>query len=178
MHLNHWLEEAGQEGQGNHPGSTSDISPLDDVIMIRMQSMDISSDIPTHQTTPSRTLSLMDGIRAWGQRLLLTIRAPSKERATTSDSSPNSSSTPYQSVNQNEEALMSSQQGGQEATTPTWSWLKFVSFCGSGLMMSVSYLDPGNLEADIQVGVVAGYGLLWWSVKDSKGIPREVFPSP
>ena len=29
-------------------------------------------------------------------------------------------------------------------------------------MMSVSYLDPGNLEADIQVGVVAGYGLLWW----------------
>jgi NRAMP (natural resistance-associated macrophage protein)-like metal ion transporter len=28
--------------------------------------------------------------------------------------------------------------------------------------MSVSYLDPGNLEADIQVGVQTGYSLLWW----------------
>jgi hypothetical protein len=27
------------------------------------------------------------------------------------------------------------------------------------LLMSVSYLDPGNLEADIQVGVQTGYDL-------------------
>mmetsp|Transcript_11202 Transcript_11202/g.24121 ORF Transcript_11202/g.24121 Transcript_11202/m.24121 type:complete len:597 (+) Transcript_11202:151-1941(+) len=45
---------------------------------------------------------------------------------------------------------------------PRWSWVQFVRFCGSGLLMSVAYLDPGNLEADIQVGVQAGYTLLWW----------------
>ncbi|CAJ0748719.1 14476_t:CDS:2, partial [Entrophospora sp. SA101] len=27
--------------------------------------------------------------------------------------------------------------------------------------MSVAYLDPGNLEADLQTGAVAGYSLLW-----------------
>uniref|UniRef100_A0A7R9V4I2 Natural resistance-associated macrophage protein n=1 Tax=Chlamydomonas euryale TaxID=1486919 RepID=A0A7R9V4I2_9CHLO len=43
-----------------------------------------------------------------------------------------------------------------------FSTLQFLRFCGSGLLMSVSYLDPGNLEADIQVGVATGYDLLWW----------------
>ncbi|GAX77144.1 hypothetical protein CEUSTIGMA_g4590.t1 [Chlamydomonas eustigma] len=49
---------------------------------------------------------------------------------------------------------------GDEAVT--FSTLQFLRFCGSGLLMSVSYLDPGNLEADIQVGAQAGYSLLWW----------------
>ena len=32
--------------------------------------------------------------------------------------------------------------------------------------MSIAYLDPGNLESDLQAGAVAGYQLiwvLWWS---------------
>ena len=33
---------------------------------------------------------------------------------------------------------------------------------GCGLLMSVAYLDPGNLEADIGVGQHAGYTLLWF----------------
>lgn len=33
---------------------------------------------------------------------------------------------------------------------------------GSGLLMAVSFLDPGNLEADIQAGVNSGFHLLWW----------------
>lgn len=31
---------------------------------------------------------------------------------------------------------------------------------------SIAYLDPGNLESDLQTGAVAGYSLLWllfWS---------------
>ena len=27
--------------------------------------------------------------------------------------------------------------------------------------MSVAYLDPGNIESDLQSGTVAGYKLLW-----------------
>lgn len=39
----------------------------------------------------------------------------------------------------------------------------FMAFAGSGLLASVAYLDPGNLEADIQLGVTSGYSLLWWT---------------
>lgn len=39
----------------------------------------------------------------------------------------------------------------------------FITFFGSGLLASVAYLDPGNLEADIQLGVASGMSLLWWT---------------
>jgi Mn2+/Fe2+ NRAMP family transporter len=38
----------------------------------------------------------------------------------------------------------------------------FLRFFGSGFLAVVAFLDPGNLEADIQVGVKARYSLLWW----------------
>ena len=34
-----------------------------------------------------------------------------------------------------------------------FSWREFAWMCGPGLLMAVAYLDPGNLEADIQVSV-------------------------
>ena len=34
-------------------------------------------------------------------------------------------------------------------------------FTGPGWLMSIAYLDPGNLEADLQSGAYAGYQLLW-----------------
>ncbi len=40
------------------------------------------------------------------------------------------------------------------------------SFSGPGLLMSIAYLDPGNIEGDLQAGAVAGYkllGILFWS---------------
>ena len=46
--------------------------------------------------------------------------------------------------------------------TPAWSWRQFLAFCGPGLLMSVAYLDPGNLTADIQAGAKTGFALLWW----------------
>ena len=39
-------------------------------------------------------------------------------------------------------------------------------FTGPGWLMSIAYLDPGNLEADLQSGAYTGYQLLWmlfWS---------------
>eukprot|EP01132_Coremiostelium_polycephalum_P002524 gene2524-3126_t len=40
------------------------------------------------------------------------------------------------------------------------------AFTGPGFLMSIAYLDPGNLESDIQAGATGGYSLLWvllWS---------------
>jgi len=34
-------------------------------------------------------------------------------------------------------------------------------YMGPGWLMSLAYLDPGNLEADLQAGAFAGYQLLW-----------------
>ncbi|KAI4354061.1 hypothetical protein L6164_002961 [Bauhinia variegata] len=49
---------------------------------------------------------------------------------------------------------------------PPFSWKKLWLFTGPGLLMSVAFLDPGNLEGDLQAGAIAGYSLLWllmWS---------------
>nr|GMC48170.1 metal transporter Nramp2-like [Ipomoea batatas]GMC50492.1 metal transporter Nramp2-like [Ipomoea batatas] len=34
-------------------------------------------------------------------------------------------------------------------------------FTGPGFLMSIAFLDPGNLEGDLQSGAIAGYSLLW-----------------
>ncbi|KAF6254916.1 natural resistance-associated macrophage protein-domain-containing protein [Scenedesmus sp. NREL 46B-D3] len=43
----------------------------------------------------------------------------------------------------------------------SFSLNRFVKFIGPGLLMSIAYVDPGNLESDLQVGASAGYALLW-----------------
>eukprot|EP01084_Bolivina_argentea_P165064 286856_1 len=48
----------------------------------------------------------------------------------------------------------------------SFSWHRLWAFTGPGWLMSIAYIDPGNLEADLQSGAVAGYQLiwvLWWS---------------
>ncbi|RWS26365.1 natural resistance-associated macrophage protein 2-like protein [Leptotrombidium deliense] len=48
----------------------------------------------------------------------------------------------------------------------SFSWRKLWAFTGPGFLMSIAYLDPGNIESDMQSGTVAGYRLLWllmWS---------------
>lgn len=71
---------------------------------------------------------------------------------------------PSSTMNSNAEdsAELQKLQQQQQDEEIRFSWIKFIKFCGSGLLMSVSFLDPGNLEADIQVGVQTGYDLLWW----------------
>ena len=36
------------------------------------------------------------------------------------------------------------------------------SLLGPGFLMSIAYLDPGNIESDLQSGTVAKYKLLWY----------------
>jgi len=42
-----------------------------------------------------------------------------------------------------------------------FSWRLLWAFTGPGWLMSIAYLDPGNIEADLQSGVVAGFKLIW-----------------
>ena len=42
-----------------------------------------------------------------------------------------------------------------------FSWRKLWAFTGPGFLMSIAYLDPGNIESDMQSGGIAGYRLLW-----------------
>ncbi|XP_062204352.1 metal transporter Nramp6-like [Phragmites australis] len=58
--------------------------------------------------------------------------------------------------------------GGGEAAlcsasgaAPPFSWRKLWLFTGPGFLMSIAFLDPGNLEGDLQAGAAAGDTLLW-----------------
>ncbi|KFV63413.1 Natural resistance-associated macrophage protein 1, partial [Dryobates pubescens] len=44
---------------------------------------------------------------------------------------------------------------------PSFSLRKLWAFTGPGFLMSIAYLDPGNVESDLQCGAVAGFKLLW-----------------
>ncbi|XP_015789022.1 natural resistance-associated macrophage protein 2 [Tetranychus urticae] len=47
-----------------------------------------------------------------------------------------------------------------------FSWRRLWQFTGPGFLMSIAYLDPGNIESDLQAGTIAQYHLLWvlmWS---------------
>lgn len=47
-------------------------------------------------------------------------------------------------------------------TTPgAFSLRKLWAFTGPGFLMSIAFLDPGNIESDLQAGAVAGFKLLW-----------------
>ncbi len=42
-----------------------------------------------------------------------------------------------------------------------FSFKKVWAFTGPGFLMSIAYLDPGNIESDLQSGSRGGYDLLW-----------------
>lgn len=42
-----------------------------------------------------------------------------------------------------------------------FSFRKLWAFTGPGFLMSIAYLDPGNIESDLQSGSVGKYRLLW-----------------
>uniref|UniRef100_A0A182K6K6 Uncharacterized protein n=1 Tax=Anopheles christyi TaxID=43041 RepID=A0A182K6K6_9DIPT len=55
--------------------------------------------------------------------------------------------------------------GGERVTltteTTNFSFRELWAFTGPGFLMSIAYLDPGNIESDLQSGIVAKYSLLW-----------------
>ncbi|XP_060586514.1 uncharacterized protein LOC132742199 [Ruditapes philippinarum] len=49
----------------------------------------------------------------------------------------------------------------QADTHTGFSFRKLWAFTGPGFLMSIAYLDPGNIESDLQAGAIAKYKLLW-----------------
>nr|XP_046240073.1 natural resistance-associated macrophage protein 2-like isoform X2 [Scatophagus argus] len=48
-----------------------------------------------------------------------------------------------------------------ENVSQVFSFRKLWAFTGPGFLMSIAYLDPGNIESDLQSGAIAGFKLLW-----------------
>lgn len=42
-----------------------------------------------------------------------------------------------------------------------FSWAKLKQFIGPGFLMSIAYLDPGNIAGDLDAGTKGGYSLIW-----------------
>lgn len=42
---------------------------------------------------------------------------------------------------------------------PVFSFRKLWIFLGPGFLMSIAYLDPGNMESDLQSGGIAGFSV-------------------
>ena len=40
---------------------------------------------------------------------------------------------------------------------PYFSCKKLLTFIGPGVLMSIAYLDPGNIESDLKAGAAAKY---------------------
>ncbi|XP_070695169.1 natural resistance-associated macrophage protein 2-like [Pempheris klunzingeri] len=49
----------------------------------------------------------------------------------------------------------------EEDSQRVFSLRKLLAFTGPGFLMSIAYLDPGNIESDLQSGAKAGFKLLW-----------------
>ncbi|XP_034731546.1 natural resistance-associated macrophage protein 2-like isoform X1 [Etheostoma cragini] len=49
----------------------------------------------------------------------------------------------------------------EEDSQGAFSLRKLWAFTGPGFLMSIAYLDPGNIESDLQSGAKAGFKLLW-----------------
>ncbi|CAE8624133.1 unnamed protein product, partial [Polarella glacialis] len=49
----------------------------------------------------------------------------------------------------------------KDADGTQFSARTFLLYAGSGWLMSLAYLDPGNLESDLQSGAYMRYSLLW-----------------
>ncbi|XAR57747.1 hypothetical protein NMG60_11025999 [Bertholletia excelsa] len=81
--------------------------------------------------------------------------------------SPNSDSesvgeeTAYESAEKVHIIGVGEEDGDDWTKTPPFSWRKMWLFTGPGFLMSIAFLDPGNLEGDLQAGAIAGYSLLW-----------------
>jgi natural resistance-associated macrophage protein len=62
---------------------------------------------------------------------------------------------------------------GSELPRNWFSWRNLWAFTGPGFLMSIAYIDPGNLESDLQAGAQTGYTILWvllWSTVMGYGV--------
>ncbi|WKY14277.1 hypothetical protein Q1695_000096 [Nippostrongylus brasiliensis] len=73
----------------------------------------------------------------------------------------NASRTPRFSDTDEEESMCEQVEIPDVDDSVWFSWRKLWAFTGPGFLMSIAYLDPGNIESDLQSGAKAQYKLLW-----------------
>ncbi|XP_020587010.1 metal transporter Nramp3-like [Phalaenopsis equestris] len=90
--------------------------------------------------------------------------SPSDEEASTllSSSSPELEDDEEKAYESSEKIIVpGADDEERDGDAPSFSWRKLWLFTGPGFLMSIAFLDPGNLEGDLQAGAIAGYSLLW-----------------
>lgn len=50
---------------------------------------------------------------------------------------------------------------GDDNENVKFSWKELAKYFGPGLLVSIAYIDPGNLAGDIDAGYNGKYHLLW-----------------
>lgn len=58
-------------------------------------------------------------------------------------------------------------QNEEEEIPVEFSFKKLYLYAGPGILMSIAYLDPGNIAADLDAGIKGHYALLWtllWAI--------------
>lgn len=89
------------------------------------------------------------------------VSQPAQQIGQKSSTTPHSSNQP---PNENTSLHLDTYFSDEKIQIPDkdgFSFRKLWAFTGPGFLMSIAYLDPGNIESDLQSGVVAKYKLLW-----------------
>ncbi|DBA00250.1 TPA: hypothetical protein N0F65_007894 [Lagenidium giganteum] len=82
--------------------------------------------------------------------------------AVANDTAPTTPSTDAESSDYEQLLDVDAEHGTSSSTTGfRFSWRTFWAYTGPGWLMSMAYLDPGNLEADLQSGAYTRYDLLY-----------------
>eukprot|EP01134_Creolimax_fragrantissima_P007837 CFRG7837T1 len=131
---------------------TGDRQPLVSVVNVRESVSSSSGSISNEQNDTSNYCNRSNSIRLRSSRTVRHRRRPSEE-----------------SLNAYEEEF----DGGRQDSFDTkvvdgekFSFYKLWQFTGPGFLMCIAYVDPGNIESDLQAGAQGGYQLLWvlfWS---------------
>lgn len=66
------------------------------------------------------------------------------------------------------------------ACLQVFSFRKLWAFTGPGFLMSIAYLDPGNIESDLQSGAKAGFKVIYKNMITTQSVlplPKILFDS-
>uniref|UniRef100_A0A8C5X6S6 Natural resistance-associated macrophage protein 1 n=1 Tax=Malurus cyaneus samueli TaxID=2593467 RepID=A0A8C5X6S6_9PASS len=84
-----------------------------------------------------------------------------QEQSYSSGSSSGRSPMPPQRAGTQDQTYLDELISIPKGTGRGFSFRKLWAFTGPGFLMSIAYLDPGNVESDLQGGALAGFKLLW-----------------
>ncbi|XP_020297578.1 protein Malvolio isoform X2 [Pseudomyrmex gracilis] len=116
-----------------------------------------SPDSTVFNCCNSRIMSNSYDVKSGGDAIVTTVPHQRMNETENGKATENTSLSP----NNNQTYFADERVQIPETTGSRFSFRKLWAFTGPGFLMSIAYLDPGNIESDLQSGVVAQYKLLW-----------------